>query len=426
MSNITYKPGIGNAPFGNTNTNSLGSNYATVSGYSPQESALIQKALKATIFDAAPEQYTALKLLYAKSPEEVPLDEFSWLEKTFGRSPVESAGIVAAVAATPGLPATQVITLTAGSMSRISPDLIIIYPGTNSKAVIKSINTATNQITVESQTSDGLPAVAAGMVFSIQSTIIADAMDYFSNYDRMETVERYNFIQFFLRAQRWGQIEMQKFLNAGTTNYLDLTKKEKLEQIRIDLFNTFFNGQRGEFRISNNYVAKATGGIFPTMQAAGAMSGNPTLAGLASTFETLAFASNFKKEGATRFIYGTDEMLYDLSKVWKAPGLRYQPNDEIANLNLEMYKIGSMKFVPVSCELFREQSCFPKEWRRRLLVLDQETIRPMIMKGIPAMDMDQTDNMQNGTRENYTDFWVKAQLGVRYHNPIGGFWIDVR
>jgi hypothetical protein len=426
MSNTNYTPGLGNLPFGNTNTNPQSSQYAGISGYSPAESILIAKAIKRAIFDAAPAQYNALKLLYAKPFEDVNNDEFEYLESTFGRSALVSNAIVAAVAAVPGTPAAQTLTLTAASMTKLTPDLIIIYPD-NTKAVIRSVTGATT-IAVESQTSGSLPGVAVGDIFAVQSTIMADAMDYFSNYERMETVTRYNFVQFFLRAARWGRIELQKFENSGTTDFLVRDKEQKLKQLRVDLFNSFFNGNRGEFQISNGYIAKSMGGIYPTMVAAGSMSANPTVAGLKAAFEALAFATNYKQEGATRFIYGCEEILYELSKVWKEPGVRYTPSDEIANLNLNEYKIGTMRFVPVNCELFRESSCFPADWKRKLLIIDQETITPMKMKGIPALEMGSTLDRQgdSGSRENFKDWWVGGQLSLRMDNPLSSFWLDVQ
>ncbi len=425
MSNTNYTPGLGNLPFGNTNTNAQSSQYAGISGYSPVESILIAKAIKEAIFDAAPAQYNALKLLYAKPLEDVGSDEFEYLESTFGRSALVSNAIVAAVASSPGVPAAQTLTLTAASMTHLTPDLVIIYPD-NTKAVIRTVASATT-ITVESQTSAGLPATAVGDIFAIQSTIMADAMTYFSNYERMETITRYNFVQFFVRAARWGRIELQKYENQGTTDYLVIDKEQKLKQLRVDLFNSFFNGNRGEFRISGGYVAKAMGGVYPTMVAAGSMNSNPTVAGLKAAFETLAFATNYKTEGAVRFIYGCEEILYELSKVWKEAGLRYAPNDSIANLNLTEYKLGTMRFVPVNCELFRESSCFPADWKRKLLIIDQETITPIKMKGIPALEMGTTlDQGATGTREGFKDWYVKGQLSLRMNNPLSSFYLDVQ
>lgn len=425
MSVRVYTPGPGNAPFGNVNTNPQSSNYAATSGFSAQETILIEKAVREAIFDAAPEQYNALKLVFEKDFEEVNLDEFEFLETTFGRSALESNAVVAAQAAVAGARQTQVLTLTAATVTHVGLDLVLTYPD-GTKGIVKVI--ASNNVTVESQTSAGLPAVAVGDIFAILGTITADGMDYFSNYERTEFITRYNYIQTFLRAARWGRMEMQKHINAGRTDYLQVDKNQKIKQMRTDLFNAFFNGTRGEFELSgpSNLPAKSMGGIYPTMVAAGSMSGNPTIAGLRSTFETLAFKTNFKKEGGVRMIYATDEMLYELSKIFKDPGIRYTPSDKIADLNLTEYKMGTMRFVPVPCELFKEQSCFPKDWNRKMLVIDQETVTPMKMKGIPSMYTGSTlDKGAEGTREGFKDWYTEANLSLRFNNPLGSFWIDV-
>jgi len=424
MSAIAYTPGPDNAPFGNLNTNPEASNLAVESQFTPTESNLIRKAIKRAIFDAAPEQYNALKLVFAQAPEEVNLDEFEYLETTFGRSPLVAATGDAAQAAAPNVSQTQTFDLTAASITRVTNDLVIIYPN-NSQGVITDVTGVT--ITVESLTGAGLPLVAIGDVFAIRSTISADGQDFFSNYERTETVTRFNYIQFFTRAMRWGRVEMQKYINAGTTDFLSVDKQHRIRQIRVDMFNSFFNGERGEFAIANAYAAKSMGGVYPTMVNAGSLSANPTLAGFQTAFETLAFQTNFKREGGVRFVYGTDEILYEFSKIYKQPGLRYAPNDEIANLNLDMIKIGTMKFVLVPCELFKETSCFPAEWNRRILVLDQETIRPIKMKGLPQFEMGMTlDRGTSGTREMFKDWYVWAQLSIRFHNPLASFWMDIQ
>jgi hypothetical protein len=423
MANTNYEPGIGNAPFGNLNTNPQASFYGAESEFGVNEQNLIQKAIRRAIFDAAPAQYNSLKLLYAKAMKSYGNDEFEYLEKTFGRTPLEAATIAGAQAAVAGAHQTQTFDLTAGALQYATEDLVIIYPD-GSQGVIVDITGST--VTVNSLTNQGLPAVAIGDSFSIRSTIVADGMDYFSNYSRLETITRYNYVQFFLRAQRWSRIEMQKYLNSGTTNYLEHDKEEKIKQLRIDMFNSYWNGQRGEFQISNGYVAKSMGGIYPTMIAAGSATANPTLAGLQAAFESLAFQTNYKAEGGTRFIYGTDEVLHEFSKIYKLPALEYAPNDEIAKLRLKKIELGTMNFVMVPCELWREESCFPRDWQRRIIVLDQESVTPVKMEGIPAMNMGQTDNKDRGSREAFTDFWVESQLSLEFNNPVGSFIIDLQ
>jgi hypothetical protein len=423
MSNITYVPGNGNLPYGNRNLNPQGANYPSDSAYSPDETNLIQKSIAYVIYDAAPQQYNALKLLMDKPMREVNLDEFEYLESTFGRSPLEANANVGAEVAVPGDFVTQVIAVTNASLTRLSPDLIIIYEN-GAHGVIASV--VGNNITVNSPTNLGLPAIATGDIFAVQSTIAADGMDYFSNYSRMETITRYNYIQFFMRVKRWARVEMQKMINAGTTDFMAKDKGEKMKQLRIDFFNSMWNGVRGEYTFSNGYVGKAMGGIFPTMVAAGCAFANPTVAGFKTAFETLCFQTNFKAEGSTRFVYGTQEMLNIFSDVYKQPGLRYTPDSKIADLRLQRIEFGGSSYVLVPCELWREPSCFESDWARRIIVLDTDSISPVKMKGIPQLEMGQTLNLQTGTRENFTDFYVGGQLSMEFNNPVGGFYMDVQ
>lgn len=424
MSNASYSPGAGNSPYGNLPLNPQGSNYAVDSGYTTEETILIEKAVAEQIFDSTPEQYRALRLVFEKEALQKNLDEFEFLEKTFGRTALEATAGVGAVAAVPGAEVTQVIAMTANSVDHILPNVLIAYPD-GTKAIVRSI--AALNVTVASQTSQGLPAVVNGDIFSVIGPVMADGDNAFSHYQRMEFVTRYNYIQLFLRAARWTRLERQKHINAGRTNYMALDMEEKMEQLRLDLFISFFNGTRGEVKLVNGLAAKTMGGIFPSMQAAGSMSANPTLAGLRTAFEKLAFATNHLKEGGTRFIYATDEMLYELSKIFKDPGLRYAPNDSIAKLNLKKYELGTMNFVPVPCELFKDSACFPTSWSRKMLILDQESIHPVRMKGIPMLETGATlDKGANGTREDFKDSYVQGNLSLQFNNPLGSFTLDIQ
>ena len=419
-----YTPGSQNSPFGNLVTNPQGSQYAQISGFTTEETILIQKAIKEKLIDTAPAQYDVLKLAFSKTPKEYGSDEFEYLEVGFGRNPLVINAISAAVAASAGNQVTQVVTLDANSIKYASKDFIITYPD-GTEGVIKSI--AGNNITVGSLTSSGLSATAVGQTFAIRSTIEGDGMDTFSVYQRTETLTRHNYIQFFMRAQRWDKIEMQKYINQGTTDYLSKDKEMKMKQLRVDMFVSLVNGHKGEFSIANGKIAKSMGGIYPTMVEAGSLSANPTLSGLQSAFESLAFATNFKAEGATRFLFGTDEMLNEFSKIYKQPGLRYTPDSEIANLKLRRIELGTQNWVLVPCELFRENSAFENAWKRRILAVDMESVTPVKMKGLPVYEMGSTLNRKdNGTRENFTDFWVGGHLSLEFSNPLGCFYIDVQ
>lgn len=428
MSNKIYTPGQGNAPFGNVNLNPEGSAYGVDSRFSAEESALIRKHIYKKIFDAAPAQFSALKLLMAKPMQDVNNDEFEYYEKTFGRSALVVDGGFAGVAAQAGVVGAQqnaTIELELASMDHVSKDMLIVFPD-NSKAVVQQV-IAPNQIVVGSYSNQGLPAVAASEVISFQSTIEADGMDDFSHFSRLETIKRYNYIQQFMRVRRWTRMELQKHMNSGTTSYLQDDREEKIKQLRVDLFASYWNGDKGEVTLANGLAAKTMGGIFPSMVEANSATANPTVAGLKVAFESLLFATNYKQEGATRFVYGTDEMLYNFSKIYKQDGLRYEPNNEIANLKLKRIEIGTQNLVLVPCELWRENSVFPDAWKNRIIVLDQDTVTPVKMKGIPATEMGTTlKRGKNGTRENFQDFWCGAQLSLKFNNPLGSFYIDVQ
>src|ERR1700748_1767730 len=274
-----YVPGIGGAPFGNVQANPQSSFYKTISAFSPTETNLIQKTILEVIFDAAPEQYKALRIIFEKEAMSVPGDEFEYLENTFGRSALEcdpaSAG-AAAVAAVAGAIVTQVIPMTAQAAQFVAPDATIVSPD-NTQAVVQSISG--NNVTVNSHTSDGLSAVAPGDSFAIMAYNSYDGTNRLTDYERLNTITRYNFIQLFLRARRWGRIELKKYQNLGTTNYLIRDQQSKIEQFRVDLFCTLFNGERGEIQLFDGGIAKTMGGIYPTMIAAGSMTANPTIAG---------------------------------------------------------------------------------------------------------------------------------------------------
>lgn len=435
MSVQNYTPGSQNAPFGLRNSNAEGSFYAPNAALTAAypnaatEDDLIAKAIQRTIFDAAPAQYNALKIIFQKEFQEEGSDEFEYKEQTFHRTALQVDTPFVGLPAVAGVANAQVsqgpINIVPALMRFASVDIIVVFPD-NSQGVITNVNLAANQITIGSRTGQGLPAVNAGDPLALMSSIDADGRDFFSIYERTDVITRYNFIHLFNRAKRWSRVELKKWENMGTTNYLQVDQENLVKAMRTDMFNILFNGTGGEYVLGNGDVAKTMWGIFPTMQNAGSANASTTLAALKPTFQSLAFQTNFKMEGGRRFIYGTQEMLSELAEIYKTPGTRYTPNDSVANLGLEEYKYGGMSFVPVPCELFREPSCFPAAWSRRLLVLDQETIQPIKMRGIPQFEMGGTLTAgPDGTRERYKDMYYLGNLSLRMNNPLSSFWIDI-
>jgi len=370
-----------------------------------------------------------LKILYAKPMAEMPSDEFSYFERTFGRPPI----VVDAWDHTTGTMALAANYAAATDVPVVVGD--VLYTTTGVPVIVTSVSFVTGagntDIVVAAQTGGSLTAgmFSASDVVAIQAPIIADGMDSFLHYDRMKTVERYNYIQLFQRANRWSKIELQKLINMGTTDYYSHETQEKIKQLRNDLFSAYFNGTRGEFSIpgenSTFWKAKCMGGIYPSMVAAGSEHATVALGGLKTAFEELAFDTNYKAEGSVRFVYGTDKMIYELSKSYKEDKVRYTPDNMIANLNLDEIRVGSQRYVLVPCELFKENSVLPEEWATKLLVLDQDSITPVKMTGLPHIEVGVTDNKSRGSYRDYEDWWVKAMLSMKFNNPVGSFYIDV-
>jgi hypothetical protein len=404
------------------NLQPIGSEYA--SEFSRDETILIRRAIAREIFDAVPKKYAALRLLMDKPVQYEANDVFTYLEKTFGRVALKaSAGVAAG--------ATQAIALTTGGGNNVTINKVIVYPD-NTKGIVKSISGDTITVQKFNGASD-LTAVSTDDYFSIQAGVIADGQNFLTHYDRMSKIERYNYIQLMHRDKRWSRKEMTKFANLSNTNYYELDKKEQMDLLLQDMFISLWNGKRGEVNItvpgtdgSSPYKAMTMQGIFPAMVAAGSASASGvTKATLQESFETLVFETDYKAEGGIRFVFAQNALLYELSKAWKETGLRYKPDDKIGDLNLQIYKIGDMSFVPVATELFKEVSCFPVTWQHRIFVLDTETIHPVCMQGYQSIEMGQTSPKgQNGSIQDYTEWWVQGMLSLKFNNPLSSFYLD--
>jgi hypothetical protein len=345
-------------------------------------------------------------------------DVFTYLEKTFGRVALKAAADQASGA-------TQDLTLSTGGAQNVTLNKIIVYPD-NSKGIVYGVTTSTDHIAVKKfNGAANLPAVVTGDYFSIQAPVVADGQNFLSHYDRMKKIERYNYIQLMHRDKRWTRKELTKFANLSTTNYFDLDKKEQMDLLLQDMFISLWNGTRGEVDVTvpgqatYPYKGMTMGGIFPLMVAAGVASATGvTKATLQEAFEGLAFETDYKTEGGVRFIFAQNALLYELSKAWKETGLRYTPESKIADLNLSIYKIGDMQFVPVATELFKEISCFPKTWQHRLFIVDTDTLQPVCMRGYQPVELGQTlPKGQGGSINDYTEWWIQGMLSLQFNNP---------
>jgi hypothetical protein len=405
--------------------NAIGSEFLSETGGPTAATSLIRRDISAKIFDAVPDKYKIFRLLFDKPVQYKDSNVFTYMEKTFGRTAIKAT-------ATTNAGATSAISVTSGTEVYATPGKIIVFPD-NTKAIVATTSAGTVNVRKLTSSSANLPAVAVNDYFSIQGSLIADGMNFLMHYDRMSKVERYNYIQMMERDKRWTRLEIQKFANLGTTDYFALDKQEQLQLLLQDMFCSFWNGQRGEAEViipgstgPLYYKALTMGGIYPLMVAAScANSSGVTSATLKEVFEALCFQTNYKSDGGVRFIFAQDALLYELSKSFKEVGLRYAPNDKIADLNLTEYRIGSMRFVPVGTELFKEISMFPATWKNRIFVLDLDTIQPVCMKGYQPIETGETNPKGvNGSIQDYTEWWIQGNLSLQFNNPLSSFYID--
>ena len=405
----------------NLDLNELASQYAAAYGH--DKNKLIRRITRSIIYDAAPKQFLDLAILSLKTPEQVPSDEFNYQEMGYGRDALVSDNLAATIASG----ASQVIPCT--NLESVSKDLIITYPSGNVKGIVvsKSATKGAGNVTVNSlNNGTALPALAIGSsyTFAILSPVESDGADNISQYYRPDVIERYNYVQMLVKAMRFGKMELYKYRNAGSTsNYLTLSKQRFIQQFRTDLANIYWNGERGEVTLANGDKAKTAGGIYPLMVAAGSPNDSVTLSNSAAAVEQLALDTEFKSYGTTRFLYGTPRAIYALSKQFKATLVRYSPNDNIAKLGLSGIDIGSTMIVFVPIKRFEEPSCFPPEFRSKLILLDQESITPTYVFGEEMGDT--LDRTNNGTLKNYKDTWISATFSLIFNNPLGGGYINI-
>lgn len=406
-------------PTGNmalSNLNAPGSKYAQQYGHGT--TSLIQRITREIIFDAMPQQYMDLKILSMKTPQMRNSDEFFYHEMGFGRDPLmvgQTAGVAAG--------ASQTIPIL--NPTSVTKDTIVIYAD-NSRGTVQTVTATT--ITVQAETGATLPAIPAGGpgAYSLAnlSPVEGDSATGISQYFRANTVERVNYIQNVIKAQRWGHIELEKYKRAGSlSNYLDMNKKRLYDQFRIDLSNIFWNGNMAEVTLSNGDVAKTAGGVFPIMQQNGSPNAAVTLSNAPAAIEELALDTEFGAYGQTRFLYGTPRVIHYVSKQYKDQLVRYAPSDDKVWTNIKSIDIGSSKLVFVPVKRFEEPSCFPAVWRSRLILLDNENIQPVYF--MPEEMGETLSRVNNGTLNNFTDHWIYASFSIEFYNPLACGWLDI-
>lgn len=400
--------------FVNSALNSVGSQYASLFG--KDTSLLVEKLTNQMIFDSSPQQFADLKLLNMVPVESVNSDEWFFQEMGYQRMPIEATSAAGGAAD----PASQ--SFTVANIDTVATDMMVIYPS-NEKGNIIDVDTATNTITVRPLTGGSVPAVAIGDSLSFMSPVEADGEDGFANQFRASIVERFNFIEMMSASVKYGQMELFKLQNNGTTsNYLQMEQQQFFLQRKIDVSNTFWNGERGEVTTASGKKAKVTGGVFPTMVAAGSPNSTSTAATLPDAFEDIVLNTEFGEYGAVRFAFMTPDIHRLLSKAYKEDLTRYRPDDSFALLNLNEINIGSSRIVLVPYTRFKDRASFPASFENRIFILDMKN---MVRKQTWAERSGFTLDRPGGVPKNYKELWVDMNFGLQYHNPLAGGWVDV-
>lgn len=401
--------------FSNQNLNSVGSEYAAQYGH--DISLLVQKLTNRAIFDAKPQQFMDLKLLNMVEPLQANSDEFFFQEMGYQREPLVATGAAASVT----YPATQNIPVT--SVENIATNTIITYPN-GAHGSVTDVDTTNLTITVTPYTGDSLPAVAADDVIANMSSVDHDGSDGFAQYFRASTIERNNYIQLFNKAIRYNEVELHKLKHMGTTsNFLEMEKKAMFDQHRIDISNAFWIGQKGQVITANGTPAKTTGGVYTSMVEAGAPNALATVNTLVDAFEDVILNSEYGDYGSVRMAFLTPRMHRILSKAYKDELTRYQPNDEIAILNLKEVNIGSSRIVLVPFKRFEDEASFPASFANKIVILDMKNIRRRQLWGERSGD---TLKLEDGVPKRYGDIWVDCNMGVEMYNPLACAWVDVQ
>lgn len=415
-----YNPSLANR-FNNTNLNPQGSGYAHQYGHGGNSA--LRKATRAIIYDSSPQQYLDLAILGMKTPVQKDSDEFFYHEVGFGREAIISQAIPAPIASA----TSQSIPIQ--NKESVSLDMIVVYPD-NSRGTITAINPAGIGaiITVTSETNESLPAIPAGaagsFILANLAPVEADAQSSISQYVRYDTIERTNYVQMLVKAMRFGKMELFKLNRTNQlSNYMEMQKRKMYQQFKISLSNIYWNGKKGEVTLANGDKAKTADGIFPIMQKAGSANISVSLSSSPSALEELALSTEFGVYGQKRFAYATPRVIHYISQQYKRNLTRYAPNNMVAELGLEMVKMGSTEIVFVPIKRFEEPSCFPSQFRSKLFLIDQESITPCYV--LPEETGETLPRKNGGTTNNYVDTWIAATHSIEFNNPLGCGWLDI-
>lgn len=393
--------------------NPLGSAYGN--NYGQPTTDLIIEDLRPVIFDSAPQQFYDLRILNMVAPKMTNSDEFNWLEKGYGRDPVVSTALVV------GGGSQITITVTAASLGVVSVNTLVGFPN-GTKGTVQSLNTATNQMTINMLTGTIAPTVNVNDIINNISSVEADGANTVYQDFRIQTIKRYNFIQNFAKGMMFGERELEKYKRSGVTDFLEKNRTECMRQFRIDISNVYWNGVLGQVQLSDGNVAKTSDGVWSMMQKAGSPIATTTIANVGSALEAIALNTEYGNYGDMKFAYCTPTMCRNICKYYKDQLVRYdvtgadKMGSTTAPLMLDAIDIGSTRIHLVPIQRFQDTASFPASWQNMIFLLDQKNIEPAYFM---AEYMITTPDRRSGINLNtFTNFVMSADFSLYFNNPL--------
>lgn len=410
--------------FSNVDANALSSQYAALYGHGG--TSHINKVVRDIIYDAAPAQFFDLQILNVKAPITVNSDEHFYHEVGYGRSPIVTTATNVHGAGGVDINAGTSQTFNIQNPEEVSKDMIIGRRDTTDRATVTAVSGTL--ITITAETGRTLSAMTDSTAYEWynHSPVEADGMNTISQYFRTDTIERVNYVQMVIKAQRFGKLELHKYLMSGAPTgkgYIALQRERMMQQFRVDLSNIYWNGNMAEVTLADGHKAKTSRGIFPTMQQAGSPNASVSLTLAPAALEELALDTEYGAWGDTKFAYATPRVIHYIAQEYKKDLTRYTPDNMLANLALDQISIGSTKIVLVPQRRFEDSASFPSAFRSRLFLLDQNSIQPVVLFGEEMGDT--LPRGKSGTRENFVDSWISATISQEFYNPLGSGWLDI-
>jgi hypothetical protein len=142
------------------------------------------------------------------------------------------------------------------------------------------------------------------------------------------------------------------------------------------------------------------------------------------------FQTNFGPVNNRRVVFGTPEMLHALNVKEKGELIRYSTGDRVFDLDFEEWRIGGQVLTLVPTQIWNDVASFPESYARRLVVLQESSVKLATMRGVPMLDQtvkvsQSRNNVDPIAIYDFERYLVEGFVGVKVQNAAGNFVIDV-